>query len=126
MDLFQNLIYGFSVSLTLQNILYCFIGCLAGTLVGVLPGVGPLATIAMLLPITFTVPPIAAMIMLAGIYYGAMYGGSTTSILVNLPEKPRRWLPASTAIRWHGRAAPGRRLRSQHWARSLPEPRARY
>ncbi len=85
MELFHNLIFGFNVALSLQNLLYCFIGCLVGTLIGVLPGIGPMATIAMLLPITFNVPPVAAMIMLAGIYYGAMYGGSTTSILVNLP-----------------------------------------
>ena len=78
-------IFGFSVALSLQNLLYCFIGVLVGTLIGVLPGIGPLATIAMLLPITFNVPPVAALIMLAGIYYGAQYGGSTTAILVNLP-----------------------------------------
>src|SRR6266550_1762494 len=85
MELFNNLIFGFSVALSLQNLFYCFIGVLVGTLIGVLPGIGPMATIAMLLPLTFNVPPVAAMIMLAGIYYGAMYGGSTTSILVNLP-----------------------------------------
>src|SRR5205807_680996 len=64
---------------------YCFVGCFLGTLIGVLPGIGPLATIAMLLPLTYAVPPVAALIMLAGIYYGAQYGGSTTAILVNLP-----------------------------------------
>jgi TctA family transporter len=85
MEAFNNLVFGFSVALSLQNLLYCFIGCLVGTLIGVLPGIGPLATLAMLLPLTFKVPPVAALIMLAGIYYGAMYGGSTTSILVNLP-----------------------------------------
>jgi putative tricarboxylic transport membrane protein len=85
MEAFNNLVFGFSVALSLQNVLYCFIGCLVGTLIGVLPGIGPLATIAMLLPLTYNVPPVAALIMLAGIYYGAMYGGSTTSILVNLP-----------------------------------------
>jgi TctA family transporter len=85
MDLFNNLIFGFQVALSLQNLWFCFIGVFLGTLIGVLPGIGPLATIAMLLPITFNVPPVAAMIMLAGIYYGAQYGGSTTAILVNLP-----------------------------------------
>jgi putative tricarboxylic transport membrane protein len=85
MELFNNLIFGFTVALTLQNLWYCFIGVFLGTLIGVLPGIGPLATIAMLLPITFNVPPVAALIMLAGIYYGAQYGGSTTAILVNLP-----------------------------------------
>jgi TctA family transporter len=85
MDLFNNLFFGFSVALSLQNLLYCFIGVLVGTLIGVLPGIGPLGTIAILLPITYSVSPVAAMIMLAGIYYGAQYGGSTTAILVNLP-----------------------------------------
>jgi TctA family transporter len=85
MDILGNLILGFSVALTLQNLAYCFIGVFVGTLIGVLPGLGPLGTIAMLLPLTFNVPPVAALIMLAGIYYGAQYGGSTTAILVNLP-----------------------------------------
>jgi putative tricarboxylic transport membrane protein len=70
----------------------CFIGVLLGTAIGVLPGLGPIATIAMLLPATFALPPVSALIMLAGIYYGAQYGGSTTAILINLPgESPRRW-----------------------------------
>src|ERR1051325_343654 len=85
MELFHNLVLGFSVAITLQNLWFCFVGCFLGTLIGVLPGIGPLATIAMLLPITFNVPPVSALIMLAGIYYGAQYGGSTTAILVNLP-----------------------------------------
>ncbi len=85
MELFHNLFFGFSIALSLQNLLYCFLGCLLGTLIGVLPGIGPLATIAMLMPITFSISPVAALIMLAGIYYGAQYGGSTTAILVNLP-----------------------------------------
>src|SRR5690349_24760580 len=85
MELFHNLALGFSVAFTLQNLWFCFVGCFLGTLIGVLPGIGPLPTIAMLLPITFNVPPVAALIMLAGIYYGAQYGGSTTAILVNLP-----------------------------------------
>ncbi len=85
MDLFHNLIFGFGVAFSWQNLLYCLIGVSVGTLIGVLPGIGPLATIAMLLPITFNVAPVGALIMLAGIYYGAQYGGSTTAILVNLP-----------------------------------------
>ncbi len=85
MELFHNLIYGFTVALHLQNLWYCFVGVFLGTLIGVLPGIGPVATIAMLLPITFNLPPVPALIMLAGIYYGASYGGSTTAILVNLP-----------------------------------------
>jgi TctA family transporter len=85
MELLSDLQLGFTVALTLQNLLYCFVGVLLGTLIGVLPGIGPVATIAMLLPATFTLPPVSALIMLAGIYYGAQYGGSTTAILVNIP-----------------------------------------
>jgi putative tricarboxylic transport membrane protein len=84
-DLLQNLALGFSVALSVQNVLLAFTGCLVGTLVGVLPGVGPIATITMLLPVTFGLDPVGAIIMLAGIYYGAQYGGSTTAILVNIP-----------------------------------------
>jgi putative tricarboxylic transport membrane protein len=85
MDLFNNLIFGFGVAFSLQNLLYCLIGVSVGTLIGVLPGIGPLGTIAILMPITYSVSPVGALIMLAGIYYGAQYGGSTTAILVNLP-----------------------------------------
>lgn len=85
MDIISNLATGFGVALTYQNLLYALIGCLLGTLIGVLPGIGPMATIAMLLPATYAMPPVSALIMLAGIYYGAQYGGSTTAILVNLP-----------------------------------------
>jgi TctA family transporter len=85
MDLFHNLIFGFEVAFSLQNLLYCLIGVSVGTLIGVLPGIGPLGTIAMLMPLTFNVSAESALIMLAGIYYGAQYGGSTTAILVNLP-----------------------------------------
>jgi len=85
MELLGNLGIGFEAALTPVNLLYCFVGVLLGTLIGVLPGLGPTATIAMLLPATFALPPISALIMLAGIYYGAQYGGSTTAILINLP-----------------------------------------
>ena len=85
MDLLANLAHGLSVAASPVNLGLCLIGALVGTLIGVLPGIGPLATIAMLLPITFGLPPVGALIMLAGIYYGAMYGGSTTAILVNIP-----------------------------------------
>jgi TctA family transporter len=85
MELLANLSLGFETAFTLQNLLYCFIGCVLGTLIGVLPGLGPVATIAMLLPATYALPPIAALIMLAGIYYGSQYGGSTTAILLNIP-----------------------------------------
>ncbi|MDR6954351.1 TctA family transporter [Ancylobacter sp. 3268] len=85
MEIFDHLALGFSVAFTFQNLFYCFIGVLLGTLIGVLPGLGPVPTIAMLLPITFGLPPVSALIMLSGIYYGAQYGGSTTAILINLP-----------------------------------------
>ncbi len=85
MEILNNLLLGFAVAVTPINLLYALIGVMLGTLIGVLPGIGPVATIAMLLPITFNLNPIAALIMLAGIYYGAQYGGSTTAILVNLP-----------------------------------------
>src|SRR5574339_973491 len=85
MEIFNNLILGFSEALKWIHLLYALIGVMLGTLIGVLPGIGPVATIAMLLPITFNLSPTAALIMLAGIYYGAQYGGSTTAILVNLP-----------------------------------------
>ncbi|AOW13313.1 hypothetical protein LPB72_09675 [Hydrogenophaga crassostreae] len=85
MDLINHLSLGFGAAFTLQNLLYALVGCLLGTLIGILPGIGPLATIAMLLPVTYGLDPLAALIMLAGIYYGAQYGGSTTAILVNLP-----------------------------------------
>jgi putative tricarboxylic transport membrane protein len=84
-ELVNNLALGFATALTLQNLFYCFLGVLIGTLIGVLPGIGPVATLAMLLPTTYALPPTSALIMLAGIYYGAQYGGSTTAILVNLP-----------------------------------------
>ena len=85
MEVFSNLALGLSIAATPGNLLYCLIGVFLGTAIGVLPGLGPTATIAMLLPVTFALSPVSALIMLAGIYYGSQYGGSTTSILVNLP-----------------------------------------
>src|SRR6201990_3624374 len=85
MGTLQNLVFGFGVALTWENLVSFFIGCFLGTLVGVLPGIGPVATTAMLLPFTFGLGPAPALIMLAGIYYGAQYGGSTTAILINIP-----------------------------------------
>ena len=81
MDLLNNLALGFQTALSLQNLFYAFFGCFLGTLIGVLPGLGPVATIAMLLPSIYTLDATPALIMLAGIYYGAQYGGSTTAIL---------------------------------------------
>ena len=85
MDIFANVALGFSVALTPTNLFFCFLGSVVGTLVGVLPGLGPVGAVAFLLSLTFKMAPATAVIMLAGIYYGAMYGGSTTSILVNIP-----------------------------------------
>ena len=85
MDFFPYLISGLGIALDPLNLLYALIGAVVGTAIGVLPGLGPPATIALLLPITFKINPVSAVIMLAGIYYGAMYGGSTTSILLNIP-----------------------------------------
>src|SRR5574342_1205573 len=85
MDVLSNLLHGFQTALTFKNVYLCFIGCLWGTVVGVLPGIGPLAGITLLIPATFGIDATGAIIMLAGIYYGSMYGGSTTSILMNIP-----------------------------------------
>jgi putative tricarboxylic transport membrane protein len=105
MELFGNLGLGFATALSPENVFYCFIGVLLGTVVGVLPGIGPTATIAMLLPITFNFEPVTSLIMLAGIYYGAQYGGSTTAILINLPGESSA---AVTAIDGHEMARSGR------------------
>src|SRR5262245_18010643 len=104
-DLLSNLWMGFQVAGNPYNILFCLLGALVGTLVGVLPGIGTVATIAMLLPITFGLPPVGALIMLAGIYYGAQYGGSTTSILVNIPGEATSVV---TALDGHQMARQGR------------------
>src|ERR1700749_2552513 len=105
MDLFANLAHGFAVAFSPINLLMCLIGALVGTLVGVLPGIGTIATVAMLLPITFGLPPVGALIMLAGIYYGAQYGGSTTAILVNIPGEASSVV---TTIDGHQMARQGR------------------
>ena len=105
MELIDNLALGLQTALTPENVLWCFVGVFIGTLVGVLPGIGPTATMAMLLPITFTFEPVTSLIMLAGIYYGAQYGGSTTAILINLPGETSS---AVTAIDGHEMARAGR------------------
>ena len=105
MDLLANLQLGFATALTPENLFWAFVGVTLGTLVGVLPGIGPTATIAMLLPITFTFQPVTSLIMLAGIYYGAQYGGSTTAVLLNLPGESSS---AVTAIDGHEMAKKGR------------------
>src|SRR5262245_13291941 len=105
MELLGNLGLGFSVALSLQNLALCFAGCLLGTLIGVLPGIGPLPTMAMLLPLTFKLEPTGALIMLAGVFYGAQYGGSTTAILIKLPGETSSLV---TAIDGHALAKAGR------------------
>jgi putative tricarboxylic transport membrane protein len=104
-DLFSNLALGFSVALTPLNLGFALLGCLVGTLVGVLPGIGPIATVAMLLPLTFYLEPVSGLIMLAGIFYGAQYGGSTTAILVNMPGETSSVV---TCIDGHQMARQGR------------------
>ncbi len=101
MDFFANLIAGFSVALQPINLMFCFLGVFIGTLIGVLPGIGPVGTMAILLPVTYGIPPTTAIIMLAGIYYGAQYGGSTTSILVNIPGE------AASVVTYPGRLPDG-------------------
>ena len=107
-ELIDHLSLGLSVAFTAQNLMYALIGCILGTLIGVLPGLGPVATIAMLLPATYALPPLAALIMLAGIYYGAQYGGSTTAILVNLPGEASSVVTAIDGYQMarQGRAGP--------------------
>src|SRR5512145_210703 len=104
-DFLQNLATGFGAAATLRNLGFAFLGCLLGTLIGVLPGIGPIPTIAMLLPITFGLDPLSSLVMLAGIYYGAQYGGSTTSILVNIPGEAASIV---TCIDGHEMAKQGR------------------
>lgn len=99
-DILPSVMYGFQIALQPGNLIYCFLGVFIGTFVGVLPGLGPAPAIALLLPVTYKVPSVSACIMLAGIYYGAMYGGSTTSILLNIPGKIPRSSLALMAIRW--------------------------
>ena len=139
MDLLSHLALGFGVALSPINLLYALIGSLIGTLIGVLPGIGPVATIAMLLPTTYALPPVSALIMLAGIYYGAQYGGSTTSILLNMPGEASsvvtcldghqmalkgRPAPRSRLLRW-GRFPRGRSQRSSSppWQFRCPSSR---
>ena len=113
---------GFAVVLEPTNLLYCLLGVVIGMLIGVLPGLGPAATIAILLPLTFGIEPVTAIIMLAGIFYGAQYGGTITSVLLRCPARRPRWSPSSTATPWPGRARPARRWASRRSARSSAAP----
>ena len=126
MELFNHLALGFGVAFTPVNLMYAFVGCLLGTLIGVLPGIGPLATIAMLLPATYALEPTSALIMLAGIYYGAQYGGSTTAILVNLPGEASSVVTGIDGYQMARKAAPDRRWRRQALVHFLPVASARW
>ncbi len=108
MDFFQSMLYGFSVSLEPHNIFACFVGVFIGTLIGVLPGIGPVATMSILLPVSFKMSATSAVIMMAGIFYGAMYGGSTTSVLVNIPGEAASVVTCLDGYQMarHGRAGP--------------------
>jgi len=108
MGFFESVLYGFAVSVQPQNLLACFVGVFIGTLVGVLPGIGTVATMSLLFPVTFNMSPTASIIMMAGIYYGAMYGGSTTSILVNIPGEAASVVTCLDGYRMarQGRAGP--------------------
>ena len=124
LDTLSNLGLGFSVALSPPILFYAFVGCLVGTLVGVLPGVGPLAGISLLLPATFGLDATRAIVMLAGIYYGAMYGGSTTSILMRIPGEAASVMTSSTGTRWRARGGRGLPWRSPPSGHSLPAPSA--
>jgi putative tricarboxylic transport membrane protein len=106
---FDQLLNGFAIALSWKGLLYCFIGCLWGTIVGVLPGLGPLAGMTLLLPLTFGLDPAIGIIMLTGIFYGAMYGGSTTSILVRIPGEAASVVTCITATKWRAKGAPAPR-----------------
>ena len=124
MELLQSLANGFSIALTPTNVFFAFVGVLAGQIIGVLPGIGSVVGVSLLLPLTFGMDPTSAIIMLAGIYYGSQYGGTITSVLINMPGKRRPSPPRSTATRWPGRAGPPKRWVSPPSARSSPAPSA--
>src|SRR4030066_2000238 len=109
---FQNLLLGFSVALQPSILVYAFVGCVIGTLVGMMPGLGPLAGISLLLPATFGLNPIIAVVLLAGVYYGAMYGGSTTSILLRIPGEAASVMTCvgGVAMTQQGRGGPARAI----------------
>ena len=108
LDILSNIMMGFGVALTWGNIALCFLGCVIGTAIGVLPGIGPLTTMAMILPVTFWLSPVGALIMLAGVFYGAQYGGSTTAILVKIPGETSSVVTVldGYAMAQRGRAGP--------------------
>src|SRR4030081_3089450 len=107
-DILSNIAMGFGIALSWQNIGLCFFGCVIGTAIGVLPGIGPLTTMEMILPVTFWIPPVGALIMLAGVFYGAQYGGSTPAILVKIPGETSSVITIldGHAMAQRGRAGP--------------------
>jgi putative tricarboxylic transport membrane protein len=112
-DILSNIVMGFGIALTWQNVVLCFFGCVIGTAIGVLPGIGPLTTMALILPVTFWLSPVGALIMLSGVFYGAQYGGSTTAILVKIPGETSSVVTVldGYAMAQRGRAGPRSRLR---------------
>ena len=124
MELLSHLALGFSTAFSALNLFYCLLGVFLGTAIGVLPGLGPVATIAMLLPVTFGLEPDSALIMLAGIFYGAQYGGSTTAILVNLPGESSSVVTALDGYQMARKGAPASRSPPRRSARSSPAPSA--
>ena|SRR5690349_2470425 len=106
---FENLLMGFQIAVTPFNLFVAVVGILLGTIIGVLPGLGGANGVAILLPLTFTMPPTSAIILLTSLYWGALFGGAITSILFNIPASRGRWRPRSTAIRWRGRGWAARR-----------------
>jgi putative tricarboxylic transport membrane protein len=111
LEALTSLIHGFGVLADPMNIVYMFVGIFLGVLIGVLPGLGGANGVAILLPLTFSMSPTSAIIMLSSIYWGALFGGAITSILFNIPASPGRWRRPSTATRWRRRARPARRSR---------------
>ena len=125
MDVFNDLGQGIVTIPTVQNVLFLGAGVIMGMVVGVMPGLGPSAGLAILLPITFSLDPTGAVVMLAAVYYGAMYGGTITSVLINTPASPPRWPVPSTAIPWRSRAERDRRSSWPRSPRSSPAPSGR-
>ena len=109
MEEIVNLFHGFAIVLQPLNLLVMLVGIMLGVLIGVLPGLGGANGVAILLPLTFSMSPTSAIIMLSCIYWGALFGGAITSILFNIPASPGRWRPRSTAIRWHSKAGRAKR-----------------
>ena len=120
METLALLAQGFAVALTPDNLIWSIIGVTLGTAIGVLPGIGPATTVAILMPLTVGLPPVSAFIMFAGIYYGAQYGGSTTSILLNTPGEAGSMMTASTATPWRAEAVALRRWRRPRSVRLSP------